>query len=662
MENGPLFSDEEFFQNQLNLDYPGMENTAQAIRKKDYLTARKEYAKYIRTHLKPEQYFTIPYDGPGNCIVLDGETEIEAADRICTNRLVSCGTPYSFGDKVDWYWNATPDGYPEWTWQLSRHNEWKLLAHAYQRTGDERYAKKCADFFASWVKQARYPGPMPKGWSLCWRTIECGIRMGCNWPYALHAFFKSPAFTDDILVDWAKSVCEHGYLLQQQHKEGNWLIMEMNGLAQLSIFFPELSKSPEWLDFAFKLLEEELKRQIYPDGFQYELSTNYHEVVLANYVQLVRVAMAYQIPVPDTFFSTLELAAEVYPKLMMPNGRLPDLNDGCNSPAADFLEGKLVLFPKREDFRWVVSHGKSGHPPVYNSVAMPYSGIMVMRSGWQPDDVWALLDSAPFGHGHQHEDKLSLLMFAHGKLLLTEGGNYAYDESEMRKYVLSTRSHNTIRVDSSDQNRQKNYHWSEQDINRPADFTWQIKDEFEFAQGCYSEGYAAPGTDDVVHKRSVYFIKEPMFQNMKPFFLVVDRMYSNQVHSYENLWHLDSEQINFSAGKVTVPGLELLYSQAIEKADAAYGQTEPEWQGWIATSFRQGDYRPIQAVRCLSRGKNLRIVTILDPFSQFESVSASDNVEQTEITIKLNDGSYITLDEQHLGYSSQNNIHHLNTD
>lgn len=44
----------------------------------------------------------------------------------------------------------------------------------------------------------------------CWRTIECGIRMGANWPYILFTFYKTPAFTDDVFDNWYKSVYEHG--------------------------------------------------------------------------------------------------------------------------------------------------------------------------------------------------------------------------------------------------------------------------------------------------------------------------------------------------------------------------------------------------------------------------------------------------------------------
>ena len=95
--------------------------------------------------------------------------------------------------------------------------------------------------------------------------------MGANWPYILFTFYKTPAFTDDILINWYKSVYEHGERLSKNHMTGNWLIMEMNGLGQIGILYPQFKKSEKWLQQALESLEEELDRQIYPDGFQYEL-------------------------------------------------------------------------------------------------------------------------------------------------------------------------------------------------------------------------------------------------------------------------------------------------------------------------------------------------------------------------------------------------------
>lgn len=644
---GPLLTDTDFFRSCLQADYPGMEPVMKAVRREDWRTARHAYAAFVRSRLQPEAFFRIPYEVPENTYTLPGETERESADRICTNTLISCGTPLAFGSQVDWFANPTDNQYREWTWQLSRHNEWKLLAHVYRESRDERYAQCCARLFASWVRQAVCPGNAPGSDTLCWRTIECGIRMGANWPYTLHAFSISPAFTDDILVDWHKSVWEQGKRLHDHHMHGNWLIMEMNGLAQIGILCPEFAQADAWRTFALRQLEEELHRQLYDDGFQYELSTGYHDVVINNYQRLIRVARAYHVLLPDSFLPALENAASVNLKLMMPNGCLPDINDGCGKEVSRILAPKLELFPHRPDFLWAVTRGREGAPPPYASVALPFSGFLVMRENWRPDAVWALLDAAPFGRGHQHEDKLSLLLFSGGRLRLTEGGNYAYDDSEMRRYVLSTRAHNTVRVDGLDQNRRRDYHWEESDIARPSGMRYSIGPEFDYAESEYSEGYGPQADRSVTHRRAVYFIKHPP-EGLRPFFLVADRLEAGDPHIYEFLWHLDSALVSLEGRTAHAEGLHLLHSAEGAGLTLTSGQESPEWQGWKAAGTTQGDFVPIFTLTVQVKAQNCRVVTLLYPCADgcpVAAIEASGSTDDTHVVLHLCDGSSLTYCE-----------------
>ena len=59
---GPLLSDEQFFCECLNLDYPGMEAVKEAVADKDYSLAKKEMASYIRKTLDADHFFEIPYE------------------------------------------------------------------------------------------------------------------------------------------------------------------------------------------------------------------------------------------------------------------------------------------------------------------------------------------------------------------------------------------------------------------------------------------------------------------------------------------------------------------------------------------------------------------------------------------------------------------------
>ncbi|HEY64977.1 MAG TPA: hypothetical protein G4O02_10450 [Caldilineae bacterium] len=657
---GPRLSDERFFTEIVDTTRPGLEEIPDAVARGDLATARRLFAAEVRRTLQPERFFRIRRDFRGHSYMYPGETIAQAAERILRLELISCSTPHRFEDQVDWTANPTYNQYREWTWQLSRHHEWAILAQRYRETGDERYAECFVRLFRSWVRQAIVPEDAPSGATWCWRTIEAGIRMGGPWQWALHSFYRSPHFTDDVLVDWYKSVWEHGWRLRHFHREGgNWLIMEMNGLAQIGILYPQLRDAPAWKAYAFDRLVRELDRQVYPDGFQIELSTGYHQVVIRNYQWLWDVCEAYDEPVPAAFRAGLERMHAVNVRMMMPDGRLPDVNDGGWLEVAPLMERATALYPQRADFRWAHTQGQEGAPPVETSVAFPYAGYYVMRTGWEPDAIWALFDGGPFGYGHQHEDKLNLLLHAYGRLLLTEGGNYAYDDSEMRRYVLSTRAHNTIRVDGQDQNRRLHFRREDVDIAQPAGALWHSTDRYDVVEAAYDEGYGPEADRTVTHRRKVIFLKQRS-DELGPCVLVIDRLEpaDGEPHRYQALWHLNTEaaevrglsvrsadpdQANLAIIPTPLPGLSV---------QVVSGQEEPEWQGWKAIkNHQQGEYAPTPtAVYEWEATGPVRLVTLLYPTRPGEAcpvtgLDAPIEINATVIRLTLADGRVIELDE-----------------
>ena len=598
MEKGPVTSDEIFF-SALSDELGGMKELAE---KGEYKEARKRFASYIRKNLRRDEFLTIPYEAPENLFKLPGESDEEAVRRIEEYKVVSVGILGDFSKerRVGWFSNPTYNGYKEWTWQLSRHNGIKMMAHEYNRTGDERIAASALDIMGSWLEDATVPPPGTDGHdTLCWRTIECGIRMGGNWPYILFSFIKSPSFTDDLIVDWFKSVYEHAMRLTAARTGANWLIMEMNGLAHIGMLFPFFRDAGKWLDDAVSTLEKEIGRQFYADGFQYELSTNYHDVAINNYQRLFETARAFGVALPESMREKLRKACDTDVSLMMPDGCLPDLNDGNRSIVRKVLTRKSRIFLD-DDIKFALEGGKE---PEYRSLILPYSGFAIWRTGWGEDDVWALFDSAPFGRGHQHEDKLNLIIYACRKYLVPEGGNYAYDDSEMRRYILSTRSHNTVRVDGRDQDRRSRYEWHEEDIRKHSGIRSSIPDdEEEWAEGTYDEGYEGI-SDKVVHTRKVIFLRKERL------FAVIDSLHGGEEHEYEVIWHIDDEIISgtdFRDIRVTVPSEDISIS-------VVRGQTEPEVQGYISYGQAQGSYREVNTILIRGRGTDRTIVTILQP-------------------------------------------------
>lgn len=623
MPKYPLLSDEDFYKS-LSDDLKSVKSVAE---KGDFESAKSLFATYVRTSLDKSRFFSIPYEEPENIFRLPGESDSEACKRIEEYKVVSVGVLGDFSSTrhIDWYSNPTPNGYREWTWQLSRHNDIKMMAHEYQLTRDEEIAKVALDIMASWLHECPVPPKGTIGYEThCWRTIECGIRMGANWPYILHSFIDSPYFTDELILDWYKSVYEHARRLKNERTRSNWLIMEMNGLAHIGMLYPCFSEADVWFSDAVSTLEGELDKQFYADGFQYELTTNYHDVVVNNYQRLFETARAYERPLPDSLREKLVKACTVNVKIMMPDGTVPDINDGRRVSVRELLEPRARFFSDPSiDFIL-----KGGAEPDYRSILLPYSGFAVFRTGWSEDDTYGFLDAGPFGRAHQHEDKLNFLMYANRKLLVCEGGIYAYDTSPMRAYFVSTRAHNTIRVDGHDQDRRSTYRWADEDIEKSAGIKTNIPcEDIEWAEGVYEEGYAGI-SDKVIHKRRVVFVKKYHL------FAVLDQLEAKEEHEYEAIYHIDDE-----IAKGTDFSLIRVFTDPSATLSIVSGQMEGEIQGFVSLSQKQGDVKAVNTLLIKKRAVSTSLITIFQAKKETVPSLEEWKLEKGSLELRFTDGT-----------------------
>ena len=636
-----LISDKELFDEIIDCSYPGLGEIKNCT---DYNKCRKILAEVFRKSLNPTLFFSTMEDN-GNVELTD--ELIDNAEKAVKHYVVSCGIPYDFkGEPVKWTFNPTENQYKEWTWQLSRHNEWTNLARAYRATKNEKYAKACEELFESWFNTSDdCPDDNKGGSSLCWRTIECGIRQGLVWQEVIHTFYNS--FSDDTIVDWIKSVYQHGVRIITSHYARNWLIMEMNGLGHIGLLYPILKDSKKWYDYAMTMLEKQLDVQIYPDGMHYELATGYAYVVLNNYLRLINCAEIYGRKISEKMYMPLELLLLSYVKMMRPDGLTPNINDGSFSNVKEIVKCFAEFFPENKEFKWITGEGNE---PDYKSIVFEYAGQAALRTGWGKDDIYLYFDGGPVGAGHRHEDKLSFILYANGKQILTEGNNYAYDTSKMREYVLSSMSHNTALVDGMGQNRRKdaNEKWTGKEIETISELKYNLTDSVDAVASFYDEGYGEDQLRLAKHQRSLFFFKN--YKNINPFVVVVDRFTSEEEHEYEIMWHIDSENLVVEDTKTITDDLCILVPKDSATLKIYHGEEEPYFQGWTADSVVQGDFRPIYNASYFVKGKNIRCITILTPCSNekitVEKVFASKLITDTKIELTLSNGEILTLNEE----------------
>ena len=596
------------------------------------------FSSFIRDYLDAtrDRFFSIPYEVPENVYKLPGESDKAACDRIAEGTLVSVGIPSAFGStkNVDWHSNPTYNGYKEWTWQLSRHNDIKLLAHEYMLTGDKKYSSAASDLISSWIAGCPVPGPEIRGQETdCWRTIECGIRMGANWPYFIYAFYRD--FSDELLCSIFQSLHQHGVRLMRNHTGNNWLLMEMNGLMYIATLCPFFRESTQWSSYALEAMEKEAGRQFYPDGFQFELTTNYHEVAINNYQRMFELMKAFGKEVPVSLYSILLNASEVDIKLMEPDGRLPDINDGNVFDVKELLQPKSRLFTSPA-MEWILSDGRKGSIG-YDSVALPYSGYFVFRSGWSPDSVYALLDSAPYGRMHQHEDKLSLVVSKGRKRIITEGGCYAYDTSDIRDLTLSSFSHNVLIIDGMGQNRGKSYSWNDSDISKLSCLRSGISKSVDWAEGSYSGPYGDEEQKPAGWTRSVYFIKEHEGFS-EPFFIVVDRVEGKEEHEFSFLWHVDSERVSIGKASASFSDVQLSFAGG-SSLSVTNGALHPAG-GIIATGKEQGMYKGVDRLEYRTLACSARLVTVISFGKELLSVEADCSIGSDDISVIVSGRRY----------------------
>ena len=634
------------------------------------------FARTVRTTLRPEVLNADWLRERGDARALAQAKA--AAEKVMRGTLSSVGVETNFPDcNVDWGSNATVNGYGEWTWQLNRHGALAQLAHYYTLTNDARAVTAWMRLVRGWIRQMPLP---PDGTrydaTLAWRSVDTGIRAAC-WMKCIHAFVNAPEVTDEFLVEFYRSVRDHGHRLRTGYSWGNWHLSEMKGLVMLAVTSPFLSEAAEWQRFAIGKIDDEMAVQVHPDGFHYELTTHYHRISESEFRDVVRFLRKYGVTPPERLFAGLERMYDVYIKLMRPNRTLPSLNDGEEEGCKWRLFLGSQLFPERRDFRYFFDPpgNRGGVAPQFLSCAMPNSGAIALRNGWGTDAVWAYMDASPLGC-HEHEDYLNVLLFAYGKDMIVDAGNYYYDTSAMRDYVLNTRAHNTMIFDGYMQHRSQ----EKGDIGIPVDhkvpFSFATTPEVDWAGAIYTNAYGdvreryayrADRKLFVRHSRKLVFHKA--VKGLDPFFVVIDRMGARdggKPHDYEIMWHLADGAFRMEPNAFSMDFGDGVFLDAFASDRAAafvdkIGQKKP-MQGWKPVRIPgPHEHHPIHTpVLCGRFTGSRRVVTVLYPRKgaacPIRAVRAGEGLSDQTFDLVLADGSTVTLDERDLPPSTHRTL------
>jgi hypothetical protein len=369
-------------------------------------------------------------------------------------------------------------------WELSRCQHFPTLGQAYLLTADEKYAREFTNEVLDWVTEN------PAGCGVNWVcSMDVAIR-AVNWCWGFYFFKDSAAVTDEFNVKFVKSLYQHGlHIMGNLEKDllgrnSNHYLSDLAGLAYLGTLLPELKLSHHWRKYAFKEIIREAKKQLYPDGADYEGSISYHRLVVEIFLSVTLLGKANGVSFPNWYWERLEKALEFIAQYTRPDGKAPligDNDDGRLHILADYdnsdrtghrylLAAGAVLFEhadyKRasggfsEEAFWLT--GEDGRQK-YQALSVPAAvsfppsgrndGFYILRR----DNLYLIMDclhpdiKAP--SGHRHNSRLSFELFAGDKAFITDPGTYLYTpDPAARNLFRGTAYHNTLVVDSEEQN------------------------------------------------------------------------------------------------------------------------------------------------------------------------------------------------------------------
>ncbi len=578
----------------LDLSRPALSGVRTAYELGEYSKARKAFADFLRQR-KSVTWGIDPDHVPQGI----SPNDQSVADDALKHRYSNSGYTYQFGPRIDWGLDPTTQPAstiapnPEWTWGLNRHRMWPALAASFNTNGDMRYARELCAQMQDWIHSNPPPIPQKEQFpGARWRPIEAGIRMSRVWPEVYFRMLKNrQAFPDDMLLDMVDSMRQHANYLEATTAWGirnNHITVECAGLYCVGTLFPEFKEAARWRADAAERQLQQLEFQVYPDGLQKELAPGYHIFVLHNCLQIIELAEMNHQALPEGYLGQLEKMFGALMWEMAPDRTTPQFNDSDADSVIDVLATGVRLFPQHTDWAAFVSAGAGGHLPVETSHRFDYAGWAVMRSGWEPDARFLIMECGPYGQAHQHEDKLSFLLHAYGSTLVTEGGTYTYDRSRERQYVLSARAHNVIQIDGLEQYRHggpRSYFITDS----PIDIGWRSNDQYDYAQGSYGEEPDERwGFDRVagfVHTRRVLFIKPD-------YWIVLDTVQppeNKKKHLYESAFHLRTPGVSVDPKTCAVCTLNesnnlSIFPLANDGLSVAVvtAQKHPVYQGWEA--------------------------------------------------------------------------------
>ncbi len=417
---------------------------------------------------------------------------LASAQKLRTQEFEFLGLANRFDKKINWHldpmtkreWRKEVyreislhyDGSPsdvKPVWELNRHQYFVILAQAFYLSGDRAYLDELIAQWLDWIEENPYR--IGINWA---SPLEIGIRL-ISWTLAfqfIEAYLSKRDRTTIIRSLWQQSSFLSSHLSVDKVVRTNHLIGEAAGLFIVASSFA-FEESEKWIVKAYRILEEEIRTQVFTDGVVKEQSSSYQlfdvDFFLLAYVKATHTHRIFSIEYAERLLESIRCLHS----LQTPDHRLPPFGDNDDGRGFRLREsnysgnasgvigiGAVVFHDKtlstsdycNEESFWLLTEAewKSANSQVINPQAetctiFKEGGHVILRNGRSSTSDYCFFRAGSFGLGeegfssHSHNDLFSPIIYLNGNLVLTDTGTSVYlGKDDERDYLRSAAAHN----------------------------------------------------------------------------------------------------------------------------------------------------------------------------------------------------------------------------
>ncbi|MGJ1386430.1 heparin-sulfate lyase HepC [Sphingobacterium spiritivorum] len=491
----------------INLDYPGLETVKKAVISKKYNDAAAALLQYYRnrTSVRHLQYNT---DDSNTSAGRKVNTEtLKLADDILLHRFKPHkGYPtYDYGADINWQYRPVKDQLL--TTFLHRTAFWESLGLAYRAGGDEKYAREWVFQVKDWIRKNKN-GAYPDDKDYAWKAFVVSFRLN-HWSGFFNLFLNSPSFTPEFLMQFLTSYQEQAdYVMSNYTDIGNHRLYEALHLMYAGSNFPEMAAAETWRKSGITVLNQEIGKQVLPDGIQFELSPGYHIGTIRIFLDALRIARltGKLDEFPKSYTDLVEKMVLGVSKYSFPDYTFPLFGNSFITTKDAMLKNYkdwAEAFPENKIIAYYANNGHAGQKPRYLSTALPDAGFYTFRNGWDTTSTVMQIKAGPAAGFHSHPDNGNFVLWVSGRNFTPDAGSFVYAnvggyENAKRDWYRSTRAHQTLTLNN-------------RNIENHAQLRkWETSPDMDMLS------YVNPSYLDLNHERTFLFID-------KSYFVIIDR-------------------------------------------------------------------------------------------------------------------------------------------